>query len=367
MLAAKFGHAKMCKLLVEVCFSVIHEPTITFPPMESALTNLQAGADPFARDAKYLDYFALAPVTIRPLLIQTTSMVRCPSISSAPSLVATNLAAAAKVTRGHELYNEATTVSGEVSDMCATTRAFSAYNRAQQVVLNSTGEACVRSVKISPPQEKLRLPCESIKCVSFCNIHNKLLIPSTKNFVGRLQFKKIIMDSGSTSLLLIFSPHAKLLEVLDMYQSSMYTWELTMSQGVTSTSWALKISTLSTRPTINFHLCTDLLSDKTFCSLCFLRFYLSTANIKEILSTEALRRKFDDLTDITRLEEVLRSGTVLPERTYSLLGQSFLSTVDSVACGRATFYFEAGAFPITEGWEYIYRCSGIIRSSATKI
>lgn len=220
----------------------------------------------------------------------------------------------------------------------------------------------------SPSQ--LRLPDEmfsNIACITFRNCKNKAFVPSTKNYILDMQFKKCLTDTGSTTVLLAISALASLRHLRHHFGNKAHTWELTSSRGV-STTYALKISFFNNPGGFfDLRVCSDILGGNTASKLPFLRFYLSSSSIAEILESKDLCDLLSNKTDVESLKIVQASGVFLPERDFSVLGQSFLSNYDSVGCQRATFFFIPGTFPIHQGWDLVQEMSIIIGMTAAEI
>ena len=215
----------------------------------------------------------------------------------------------------------------------------------------------------SPEQAQLDDSLFSVvKCVSYVNAKRKPFVPSTKNFVESFQFKKIIVDTGCTSNLFALSSSATLEQLYDEFSGPGFVWELCTSQGVAGSCHALKVSKVSQRPAFKLSVCFDILGPEAACQMDIFRIYLSSANMQDIVASLRIRSKFELMSDIRTLEAVIATGQNFPEREYSVLGQSFLKSFDSISFGKATFYFCERTFPVIEGWDYIESMTKKIRS-----
>jgi hypothetical protein len=161
-----------------------------------------------------------------------------------------------------------------------------------------------------------------VLCFAARNRRGRFYIPCKNNSFGGVHVDNVLFDSGCSSLLLPFPLECGF--PASFMEPARYKWTVSSSRGTGAVhSPVLKIS---------MHIgggfaCT--LADKQQpMHLMMLRFHLGTQASNLLLSTPDLRRMLDT-NCVGKLNDFLRQlgNRSAPERTYALLGQSYLSRV----------------------------------------
>ena len=132
-----------------------------------------------------------------------------------------------------------------------------------------------------------------------------------------------MVDSGCSSLLLPLSDETKLRDVMVLFCSEDYVWDIVCAKSVTFTSLSLNISRVDEN-NIPVHLCRNLNLRGHHPDVADLRFYLCPDDARALMNSpdvDRLRRGRALLTDdYTNLQDRHR-------RTHALLGQSYMRHV----------------------------------------
>ena len=161
-----------------------------------------------------------------------------------------------------------------------------------------------------------------VLCFAARNRRGRFYIPCTTNNFGGVHVAHVLIDSGCSSLLLPFPLNSSFPQALLL--QARYKWTVSFSRGTGAIhSPVLKIT---------MHLgggfpCT--LAGKEQPRLPMLRFHVGSDAARQLLDTQNLRSMLDD-NCIRRLNDFLQQmgdRRHSPERTYALLGQSYLSEV----------------------------------------
>ena len=161
----------------------------------------------------------------------------------------------------------------------------------------------------------------NVLCFGARNHRGRFYIPCTTNQFGGLPVAHVLLDSGCSSLLLPFPLKRGFPEGLLLPE--IYKWSVSSSRGTGAIhSPVLKITM---RLGGRFP-CT--LAGKEQPSLPFLRIHVGSAAARQLLSNQNVRRLLDGGC-INKLNDFLGQlgDRQSPERTYALLGQSYLSQV----------------------------------------
>lgn len=152
------------------------------------------------------------------------------------------------------------------------------------------------------------------------NRRGRFYIPSKDNAFGGMRVENVLFDSGCSSLLLPFPVDAGF--PAQLTTPSVYEWIVSASRG----TGAVHSPVLKIKKRIGQFACT--LAGKVQPSLHMLRFHLGSQAANVLLNNRNLRQMLDD-NCVTKLIDFLGklSGSTSPERTYALLGQSYLSHV----------------------------------------
>ena len=161
----------------------------------------------------------------------------------------------------------------------------------------------------------------NVICFAARNHRGRFYIPCTTNEFGGLSVAHVLLDSGCSSLLLPFPLESGFPE--NLLLPEIYKWSVSFSRGTGAIhSPVLKITM---RLGGRFP-CT--LAGKEQPNLPFLRFHVGSDAARQLLSQQNLRGLLDRGC-INKLNDFLGQlgECQSPERTYALLGQSYLSQV----------------------------------------
>jgi len=161
-----------------------------------------------------------------------------------------------------------------------------------------------------------------VLCFAARNRRGRFYIPSKRNSFGDVHVDNVLFDSGCSSLLLPFPLEAGFPPAL--LESAMYNWIVSSSRG----TGAVHSPVLKILPHLRGRGFDCTLADKEQPRLKMLRFHLGSQAANRLLSEQEWRRMLDS-TCISKLNNFLSQlgSHAAPERSYALLGQSYLSQV----------------------------------------
>mmetsp|Transcript_40331 Transcript_40331/g.97342 ORF Transcript_40331/g.97342 Transcript_40331/m.97342 type:complete len:286 (+) Transcript_40331:61-918(+) len=155
------------------------------------------------------------------------------------------------------------------------------------------------------------------------NRRGRFYIPSRHNEFGGVHVDHVLFDSGCSSILLPFPVASGFPD--ELLKQVRYQWIVSSSRG----TGAVHSPVLKIRMILGGFACT-LGGRGQQIQLPLLRFHVGSLAANTLLNTERYRAMLDDncvgkLNNFLR--QVGRNHVVSPERTYALLGQSYLSRV----------------------------------------
>lgn len=208
---------------------------------------------------------------------------------------------------------------------------------------NVSPESAQKRVVRPTPDGSAEYEHDKVLCFAARNRRGRFYIPSKDNVFGSVVVENVLIDSGCSSLSLPFPlVHGFPLE----WRTKAYNWVVSFSQGTGSVhSPVLKIS---------MHLGLEFscsLAGKDQPALKFLRFHMGSQGINHMLDTPELSALLDPgcIATLTATRNQL-AGTA-PERTYALLGQSYL---------RKVFYAQSGDLGIALAKNYTVQDENIL-------
>jgi hypothetical protein len=178
--------------------------------------------------------------------------------------------------------------------------------------------------------------------VSKINHRNRCFIPSVKNYFGGVQVKKVLVDSGCSTILL---PVAKneLEGLFDMFPNDRYTWRVGGSTGVGGGTKVLLVESVD-RVKFEVKLCQDIIGHPHSVCVQTLRFSLCSEDAGTILRNPDMVTRFGTKAKST-LEEYANSSA--PRRSHALLGQSVLKQLSCVKHSRVEFHVDPAHYEIS--------------------
>ena len=197
----------------------------------------------------------------------------------------------------------------------------------------------------SDPQARLHgITLNGLIFVSQRNKRNRSYIPSTNNFFGGVQVKKVLCDSGCSSILLPIED-GQLSSIFDLFPGDKFAYSIEGSNDVGGRSPVLIIQWLS-RELFKVEICKDIIGhDCKNVEIKRLRFSLCSKDIKHIINTPEYSERFYERDDIKWLNDDVTSNPERDRRTHALLGQSILSKVSSVRYSSIEFFFDSDVYP----------------------
>ncbi|KAL7555522.1 hypothetical protein ACA910_020311 [Epithemia clementina (nom. ined.)] len=195
---------------------------------------------------------------------------------------------------------------------------------------NSSPEASRRRL-LNGPAAEYEHP--QVLCFAARNRRGRFYIPMTTNNFGGMPVNHVLFDSGCSSLLLPFPLQDGLPQP---WLEEFYIWAVSPSRG----TGAIHSPVLKIKPRIgpNF---TCVLAGKVQPNLNMLRIHIGSRAANRLLNTQEYRSKLDEAS-INKLRDFLSEigdHRTAPERTYALLGQSYMSHVTYVQSGDVAIAF----------------------------
>jgi hypothetical protein len=169
------------------------------------------------------------------------------------------------------------------------------------------------------------------------NEHELFAIPSSKNFVGGIQFRNVIVDGGCAKMLLKISNTGTLAQIVELFgDPSRYTISIRRSVGANGNGSALVITCVDERETFRMLVGADLFGDASSCDVRLMRFQLSSEHAAYILSQPSLSSAFS-ASDRAHLEDYRTKN--IPEIPVSLLGNAVCDLFTEVKRGTVRYFF----------------------------
>eukprot|EP00977_Amphora_coffeiformis_P002355 scaffold443_cov177-Amphora_coffeaeformis.AAC.2 len=172
-----------------------------------------------------------------------------------------------------------------------------------------------------------------VLCFAARNRRGRFYIPMTNNSFGGMSINHVLFDSGCNSLLLPFPLQDGLPQP---WLEEFYVWTVSSSRG----TGAVHSPVLKIKPLIgpNF---ACVLAGKVQPNLNMLRIHVGSQAANCLLNTLEYRSKLDE-TSVNKLRDFLSEigeNRTVPERTYALLGRSYMSHVTYVQTGDVAVAF----------------------------
>lgn len=179
--------------------------------------------------------------------------------------------------------------------------------------------------------------------VSKINHRNRCFIPSTKNYFAGVQVKKVLVNSGCSSILLPIAENS-LHSLFQQFPSDQFIATIGGSIGVGGGSLVLLFYSKNRRG-FEVKLCQDIVGHSKALTVKNLRFSLCSEDSQRILDTTDLRDRFGS-AEIKKLRSSL--DRTIARRSHALLGQSVLKELSCIKSSTVEFYVRAELYtPIT--------------------
>lgn len=185
--------------------------------------------------------------------------------------------------------------------------------------------------------------------VSKINHRNRCFIPSVKNYFGGVQVKKVLVDSGCSTILLPIVEN-ELKSLLDKFPANLYIWRVGGSTGVGGGSKVLLVESVD-RVKFEVKLCQDIIGHPHSVRVQTLRFSLCSEDTRTILGNPDMIARFGTKVKST-LEEYANSNAA--RRSHALLGQSVLKQLSCVKHSRVEFHVDPAYYKISS-WNEVSR------------
>jgi hypothetical protein len=173
--------------------------------------------------------------------------------------------------------------------------------------------------------------------ISKMNHKNRCFIPSTKNYFGGIQVKKVLCDTGCSTILLPLEED-QIFEIFHKFSKDAYSISTGESHNAGGRSSVLKIKFKGT-PDFEVKLCQDLVGNRRSMSIERLRFALCSADVTRILNTPELLERLS-LQGAANLRQDAVDNPNRHRRTHALLGMSVLKKVSSVRFSSIDFFVD---------------------------
>lgn len=195
----------------------------------------------------------------------------------------------------------------------------------------------------SEPQMVLQNVPHGVEFISLMNRRKRFFLPSSKNSFGGVRVRKVLCDSGCSSLLLPIENPDIMKEIFSKFDEG-YTFSVSESANVSGHSVCLVIESQS--PTDNFkvNLCEDIMGASNIL-IKRLRFALCSDDIDTIKETYIERfRQLD--------RQRIFSGTgPLKRRTHALLGQDIMFDFCLIKYRRVELYVNPKYYKFPKNFE----------------
>lgn len=175
--------------------------------------------------------------------------------------------------------------------------------------------------------------------VSKINHRNRCFIPSTKNFFAGVQVKKVLVNSGCSSILLPIEENS-LYNLFQLFPRDKFTASIGGSNDVGGGSLVLLFCSIG-RISFEVKLCQDIVGHDEALAIKTLRFSLCSEDSSAILQSQELRNRFGT-AEIQKLE--LSMSRNIARRSHALLGQSVLKELSCIKFSIVEFYVNAALY-----------------------
>ena len=202
-----------------------------------------------------------------------------------------------------------------------------------------------RSEGSNPQSLMTDISTEGLLFISKVNKVGRNFIPSTKNFFGGIQVRKVLCDTGCSTTLLPIE-EGRVRELFETYTAKSSIITIGGSSNVGGHSPVLHIERKDGSK-FDVKLCQDLVSSPEVLTLPRLRFSLCSADIQTILQESDLSARLSKY-GLVRLIEDKTSHPKRARRTHALLGQTVISNTSSVRYSNVEFFVVNQQYPLTD-------------------
>jgi hypothetical protein len=174
--------------------------------------------------------------------------------------------------------------------------------------------------------------------ISKINHKNRSFIPSTKNYFGGIQVKKVLTDTGYSTILMPLE-EGQIVDVFRQFSMEDFTISIGDSHNAGGQSSVLKIK-YKDKVDFEVKLCQDLVGD---CAVIFierLRFALCSSDVNRILNTPDLLARLSQ-QGVASLKKDAAEHPNRQRRTHALLGMSILKKLSSVRYSTIEFFVDS--------------------------
>jgi hypothetical protein len=202
---------------------------------------------------------------------------------------------------------------------------------------------------------------EGLVFISIRNSKNKFFIPSSINYFGGIQVKRVLCATGCNTILLPLEEN-QIHELFTTFPSDEYFMKVKESSNAGGTCPVLTIER-NDRRDIKLNLCTDLINSDTDLGVDMLRFHVCSADVSVLLSvSNNYLRRFSEagkkaLTDDMKQHKEQPRG----RRSCALLGQSVFKKVSILRSTRVEFYVNSSQYQLIS-WTEMDQQTGRILS-----
>jgi|GEM_PF-6137969 len=188
--------------------------------------------------------------------------------------------------------------------------------------------------------------------ISKVNHRNRSFIPSTKNYFGGIQIKKVLCDTGCSTILLPLEEN-QLHELFSNFSSPDFIISIGGSENNGGDTPVLKICHTKK---INFDvkLCQDLVGNDSIIQIKFLRFSLCSEDVNNILGMEEFFSRLTEpgLDKLRKDQSAHLEKSFRKRRSHALLGQSVLKRVSSIRFSNVEFFVDSLKY-LNTSWDDI--------------
>lgn len=219
--------------------------------------------------------------------------------------------------------------------------------------------------EIDPQQVLKNIRLDGLYFISKINHKNRSFIPSTKNYFGDWQVRKVLVDTGCSTYLLPIQ-EGQLSEFFKTFSSTSASTfpppststpeEFTFTVGVSITAGGkcpvLKVMEANGK---DFHvkLCQDLVGNNSLISIDTLRFSLCSEDIDAILNTPEYTNLLTEVgLDILKTD--LQNHPNRERRSHALLGTFVLKEMSCVRVTTIEFFVDAKVYDLPN-WKTLRR------------
>eukprot|EP01035_Chromulina_nebulosa_P022399 gene22399-29003_t len=229
--------------------------------------------------------------------------------------------------------------------------------RASDSVIDSEKQSTRFRAGESDPQSLLECNMNGLYFISLRNKNNKPFIPSTKNYFGGIQVRKVLCDTGCNTFLLPLE-EAQLRVVFETFPVESHFIQINSSTNVGGKSPVLNIAKTDGSP-FEVSLCQDLISSKATILVKILRFHLCSVDVLEILNSTTYSSNLVSGRDLLVQDSKNHQGR--ERKSHALLGQSVIKNLSSVRSSKIEFFVDRKLYNI-ESWKEIEKQTILITS-----